>query len=125
MGILIRLIISALAVGLTTLILSGIEIVSDSTGEKVLTVVVVAAIFGLINAILRPIIKTIGCWAYILTLGLVSFFVNGALLLLTSYLAEQADLPFHVDKFWPTAVLGALLIGVISWVLNMVVPDND
>jgi len=74
--------------------------------------------------VLRPIIKTIGCWAYVLTLGLVSLVVNGALLLLTSKIAEAVDLPFHVDHFWPSAVLGALFIGVVSWLLNFLVPDG-
>ena len=43
----------------------------------------------------------------------------------TSWLCGKLDLPFHVDKFWPTAVLGALLVGVVSWLLNMFVPDKD
>jgi putative membrane protein len=77
-----------------------------------------------VNAVLRPIIKTIGCWAYLLTLGLVSLVVNGALLLLTSKIAGALDLPFNVDKFWPTAVLGALFIGVVSWLLNFLIPDR-
>ena len=81
-------------------------------------------IFGVVNAVLRPIIKTIGCWAYLLTLGLVSLLVNGALLLLSSWIAGKLDLAFDVDKFWPTAVLGALFIGVVSWVINLVVPDG-
>lgn len=123
MGILIRLAVSAFTVWLATLVISGITVEGD-TGRKVLTLVVVAVIFGVVNAVLRPIIKTIGCFAYILTLGLVSLVVNGALLLLTSKIAEALDLPFHVDKFWPTAVLGALFIGVVSWLLNFFVPDG-
>jgi putative membrane protein len=97
--------------------------VDASGGRKVLTLVLVAAIFGIINAVLRPIIKTIGCWAYLLTLGLISLVVNGALLKLTSYVADKIDVPFHVDG-WKTAILGALFIGVVSWILNMVVPDG-
>ena len=123
MGILIRLAVSAFTVWLATLVISGITVGGD-TGRKVLTLVAVAVIFGVVNAVLRPIIKTIGCWAYVLTLGLVSLVVNGALLLLTSKIAEAVDLPFHVDHFWPTAVLGALFIGVVSWLLNFLVPDG-
>ena len=123
MGLIIRLAVSAFALWLATLVIKGITI-GGSTGNKVLTLVVVAAMFGVINAILRPIIKTIGCWAYLLTLGLISLVVNGALLMLTSYVAGKLDLAFHVDKFWPTAVLGALFIGVVSWIINLVVPDG-
>jgi putative membrane protein len=123
MGLIVRLAVSALALWLSTLVFKGIT-VTGTTGRQVLTIVLVAAIFGIINAVLRPIIKTIGCWAYLLTLGLISLVVNGALLLLTSYVADKINLPFHVDKFWPTAVLGALFIGVVSWIINLVIPDG-
>jgi putative membrane protein len=124
MGLLIRLAISALALWIATLLFSGITL-GGTAARQALTVVIVAAIFGIVNAILRPIIKVVGCWAYVLTLGLVSIFVNGALFMLTSWIAGKLDLPFHVDQFWPTAVLGALFVGVVSWVLSMVVPDGD
>src|SRR5262249_11029342 len=119
----IRLVVSAFTLWLSTLVLTGIT-VNGSVGTKVLTLLIVAAIFGVINAVLRPIIKMIGCWAYLLTLGLISLVVNGALLMLTSYIAGPLDLAFHVDKFWPTAVLGALFIGIVSWIISLVVPDG-
>jgi len=125
MGILIRLAISALALWITTVIVPGITLSTDSIGEAVLTLVVVAVIFGVINAVLRPIIKTVGCAFYVLTLGLVAIVVNGALFLLTSWIAGEFDLPFHVDDFWPSAVVGALLVGIVSWVLNALVGDKD
>jgi putative membrane protein len=124
MGILIRLCISALALWISTLVISGITLGGDSVPAKVGTVFAVAIIFGLINAILRPIIKTVGCVFYVATLGLVAIVVNALLFMLTSWIAGQFDLPFHVANFWPSAVLGALLVGIISWVLNLVVPDG-
>jgi putative membrane protein len=124
MGIVIRLCISALALWISTLVISGITLGASSIPAKVGTVFAVAIIFGLVNAILRPIIKTVGCMFYVLTLGLVAIVVNALLFLLTSWIAGQLDLPFHVANFWPSAVLGALLVGIISWVLNMVVPDG-
>ena len=123
MGLIVRLAVNAFTLWLSTLLIKGIT-VEGTAGRKVLTLVLVAALFGIINAVLRPIIKTIGCWAYILTLGLISLIVNGALLMLTSYVADKANLTFHVDKFWPTAVLGALFIGVVSWLINLVIPDG-
>jgi putative membrane protein len=122
-GIVIRLIISALALWISTLLIDGIT-VGGTAAEKAGTLLVVAVIFGVVNAVLRPIIKVLGCWAYALTLGLIAIVVNAALLMLTSWIAEQLDLSFDVDKFWPTAVLGALLIGIVSWLLNLVVPDK-
>jgi putative membrane protein len=123
MGILIRLVISALALWVSTLVIDGINI-EGSAAEQAGTLLVVAVIFGVVNAVLRPIIKVLGCWAYALTLGLVALVVNGALLMLTSWIAGELDLSFDVEKFWPTAILGALLIGVVSWLLNLVVPDK-
>jgi putative membrane protein len=124
MGILIRLATTAAALLISTFVLTGITL-EGSVSKKAVTLVAVAAIFGLVNAVLRPLIKTIGCAVYIFTLGLAALVVNGALFMLTSWIAGQLDLPFHVDKFWPTAVVGALLVSVVSWVLGMFVPDRD
>jgi len=123
MGILIRLAISAVSLWIATVVIGGINVTTDSTGKKIGTLVLVAAIFGIVNGVLRPIIKVVGCAFYLLTLGLIALVVNGALFLFSSWIADQLGLPFHVDNFWPSAVLGALLVGVISWLLNMAVPD--
>lgn len=125
MGILIRLGISALALWIATLVVPGIDLGGASVPAKVGTVIAVAVIFGVVNAVLRPIIKTVGCVFYVLTLGLIAIVVNALLFLLTGWIAEQLGLPFEVDNFWPAAVLGALLVGVVSWLLNLLVPDRD
>ncbi|HET8662099.1 MAG TPA: phage holin family protein [Micromonosporaceae bacterium] len=124
MGILLRLGISALALWIATLVIDGITLGGDSVLTKVGTLLAVAVIFGVVNAVLRPIIKTVGCMFYVVTLGLIALVVNGLLFLLTSWIAGELELPFHVADFWPSAVLGALLVGVISWVLNLVVRDD-
>jgi putative membrane protein len=125
MSYLIRLAVSAVALWIATLLISGVQLTTDSTAKKVGTIIVVAAIFGLVNMFLRPIIKTIGCGLYVLTLGLIAIIVNGLLFWLASWIAGGLDLPFHVQNFWPSAVLGALVVGVVSWFLNLVVPDGD
>jgi putative membrane protein len=125
MGILIRLVITAVSLWISTLVIGGIHLTTGSVLGKVGTLLAVAVIFGIVNAILRPIIKTIGCGLYVLTLGLIAVVVNGLLFMLTSWIAGKADLPFHVDHFWPSAVLGALLVGIVSWLLNMLVPDRS
>jgi putative membrane protein len=125
MGILLRLVITAVSLWIATLLIEGIELTTDSVPGQAGTLLAVAVIFGIVNAVLRPIIKTIGCGLYVLTLGLIAVVVNGLLFLLTSWIAGRFDLPFHVDDFWPSAVLGALLVGIVSWVLNMFIPDGD
>jgi putative membrane protein len=125
MGIIIRLAIGAVSLWIATVLIDGIKLTTDSVTGQIGTLLAVAVIFGIINAVLRPIIKSIGCGLYVLTLGLIALVVNGLLFLLTSWIAGQVDLPFHVDDFWPSAVLGALIVGVVSWILNMLVPDGD
>jgi putative membrane protein len=123
MSYLIRLAVGAVALWISTLLISGVQLTTDSTAKKFGTIVVVAIIFGLVNMFLRPIIKTLGCALYVLTLGLIAVIVNGLLFWLVSWIAGVLDLPFHVQNFWPSAVLGALVVGVVSWLLNVVVPD--
>jgi putative membrane protein len=125
MSYLIRLAVSAVALWISTLLISGVQLTTDSTAKKIGTIIVVAVIFGLINMFLRPIIKTIGCGVYVLTLGLIAIIVNGLLFWLVSWIAGGLNLPFHVENFWPSAVFGALVVGVVSWLLNLVVPDGD
>jgi putative membrane protein len=123
MGLVIRIVSTAIALWISTLVLSGITLNTDSTLKKVGTLVAVAIIFGVVNAVIRPVVKAIGCGLYVLTLGLIALIVNGLLFLLTSWIAGVLHLPFHVSGFL-TAVLGALIVGVISWVINAVVPDK-
>jgi putative membrane protein len=119
-GVLVRLAATALAFWLATLIIPGITLDTDSISEAVLTLVLVAITFGVVNAVLQPIIKTVGCGLYLLTLGLIAIVVNALLFLLTSVIADQLDLPFSVDGFWPAAVLGALFVSLVTWVLGLI-----
>ena len=116
MTILLRILVSAAALGVAAWVVPGIVVAGHGDAKKAETLLVVAIIFGIINAVLRPIIKTIGCGLYVLTLGLIALVVNGLLFLLVSWIAGQASLPFHVDNFWPSAVLGALLAGGSGYV---------
>ncbi len=124
LSLILRLACSGAAVWISTLLLSGITVHAKTTAGTVGTVVLVAVIFGVINAVLKPIVKFVGCGLYVLTLGLISLVVNGALFLLASFVAGKLDIPFHVDKFWPSAVLGALLVSVVSWGLGLIVKDR-
>lgn len=124
MGIILRLAASAVAVWIAGLLISGIRVEAETAAGTIGTVVAVAAIFGVINAVLRPIIKTVGCAFYALTLGLIAIVVNALLFLLTGWIAQQLDLPFEIDNFWPSAVLGALVVGIVSWLINLVVTDR-
>ena len=123
MRFLLRLAVSAAALAVATAVLPGIQLTAGSTTSKLLTLIAVALIFGVINAFLKPIIKTIGCLFYILTLGLVALVVNALLLWLASVVAGWLSLPFHITGFVP-AFLGALIISVVTWLLSILIPDG-
>ena len=120
----IRVAITAIALWVATIFVKGISLDTADTSKKIFTLLAVAIIFGVINAFLKPIIKTLGCVFYVLTLGLVALVVNALLLELASVTADHLKLPFHVSGFW-AAFWGAIIVGVVSWFLNMFVSDED
>ena len=123
MTIILRILVSAAALGVAAWVVPGIVVSGHSTASRVGTLLVVAIIFGIINMLLKPIIKTIGCAFYVLTLGLVAIVVNGLLLWLASWVAGQLNLPFHITGF-VAALVGALIVAVVSWALHLVIPDR-
>ncbi len=113
--------VNALALAAAAWLLDDIRVTGDN---EALTLVFVALIFGLVNAIVAPVVKLLSLPFIILTLGLLIFVINALMLLLTEWLANQFDLGFHVDGFW-TAVLGAIIITIATWVLELVLPETD
>jgi putative membrane protein len=120
---LLRVLVSAAALGVATWAVPGIKLTTGADWKKFLTLLGVAVIFGLINATLKPLIKVVGCAFYVLTLGLIALVVNGLLLWLTSVIAGDLDLPFHVKDFW-AGFWGAIIVGLVSWILNLIVGDK-
>ncbi|WBB55906.1 phage holin family protein [Verrucosispora sp. WMMD573] len=122
MGFLIRLAATAIALWITTLIVPGVEVTGRTGYETAFTLLIVALIFGLVNAVLKPVIKVVGCVFYLLTLGLFALVVNALLFLLTDRIARALELPFQVDGFW-AAFWGAIVMAVVTWLISVVVPD--
>ncbi|GGQ74604.1 MULTISPECIES: phage holin family protein [Streptomyces] len=120
----VKTIANAGALAVAVWLLEDITLTGDSTGKKVGTLIVVALLFGLVNFLVKPVVKVLTFPLFILTLGLITLVVNALMLLLTSWLADKLDVSFHVEGFW-TAVLGGLIISVVSWALNVVLPDED
>ncbi len=117
MRLFVKLIINSFALWLTTIIVAGVSVVPFAPGgtlETVLTFLLVAAIFGVVNAIVGNFIRIVAFPIYILTLGLISLVVNGLLLLLAAWLSSLFGFGLVVDDFW-WGVLGALVLGLISW----------
>ncbi len=115
MRIVIRVLINAVALWAAASVIDGIELSSELT-----SILIVAFVFGIINAVLRPIVKLLSLPFIVLTLGLFTFVVNGAMLLVVDWLTEGLD----VDGF-VNAMLGAIVISIVSWALSLFLPDGD
>jgi putative membrane protein len=120
----VKTIANAGALAVAVWLLDKITLTGDSTGKKVGTLIIVALIFGLVNFLVKPIVKLLSLPLVLLTLGLFTLIVNALMLLLTSWVADKLDLSFHVEGLW-TAVLGGLIISIVSWALHVVLPDED
>lgn len=125
--LLLRLLINALALWLTTLIIPAITIKAFPPGgtlEYVITLLLTALLFGLVNGIIGGIIRVVAFPIYVITLGLISLIVNGLLLLLVAWISGLLDFGLVIggdgaERFW-WGVLGAIVLGVISWLIGII-----
>jgi putative membrane protein len=125
-GVVVRVVVNGLALWLAAVIVPGIHIGEQGdTSHTVATVLVVAVIFGIVNAILKPILTVLSLPFIVVTLGLFLLVVNAIMLQLTSWISGNLDLAFHVDHFWWDAVFGALIITIVASALNALLPDRD
>jgi putative membrane protein len=122
MRFIVKVIVVAFALWLTTLIVSGVKVVpyEETTLATVLTYLLIALIFGVVNAFVGTFIRIVAFPLYVLTLGLISFIVNGLLLLLVAWISDLMGFGLVVDGFW-WGVLGALVLGLINWLIGLIV----
>ena len=124
MGILIRVVLNAVAVWIATLLVGGVDVTADSTGGEILTFIVVGALFGLVNATIKPLVKLLSLPLLILSFGLFALVINALLFWLTAEVSGAVGAPFEVDGFW-AAFWGAIVVSLVSWALSIVVKDPD
>ena len=122
-NLIIRLLANAVALAVAAWLVSGITIEGATTGRRILTLLIVAAIFGVINAFVKPIVKLLSLPFIILTLGVLLLFINAFMLWLTSWITGKLDVQFHVDGFW-SALWGAIIITVVGMILNIFLPEK-
>lgn len=124
---LIKTVINAVALWVAAWLIPGIRLAdtSEHWTSRVVTVVLVSLIFGVVNALLRPIVKTLAFPAIVLTLGLFTFVVNAFMLQVTEWISGPLGLSFTIDDFFWDAVFAALVITLVSWALSLVLHDKD
>ena len=123
MRFLIWVVVNALALAAAAWLLDGIDVAGDTTTDQAITLILVALIFGVVNAIVEPIVKLFSIPFIILTLGLFLLVINALMLMLTDWISGLFDLGFTVDGFW-TAVLGGIIITIATWILEAVLPGD-
>jgi putative membrane protein len=117
--LLVRWLVATVAIFVAVKLLPGLRFVGPWW-----ELALVALIFGLVNALVRPLLKLLTCPLIILTLGLFTLIINAAMLGLTAWLAEAFGIRFSVDGFWP-AFWGALVISLVSFLLNLLVGEDE
>ncbi len=124
-GFVIKIIVNAVALWVAAAILPGIMLGDgdDSTARNVGTALLVGAILGVINVAIKPILAILSLPLIVLTLGLFLVIVNALMLGLLSWLSDQLDLAFHVQDFFWDAVLGAIIVSIVSWAVSIVIPS--
>ncbi len=127
-GFVIGTVVTAVAFYILVFLLPGMF---DYDGG-VVGLIVIAVIFGVINGLIGPIVKTATLPISFMTMGLVGFLVNAALLLATAFVSDIAGFPLRVGDFPPdlltadtlvAAIVGAVVLSIISTVIRLVVPD--
>src|SRR5882757_3874197 len=119
---LLRAALTGVALWVVTLVVPGISFVGgDTTLARAGIVFVVAVIFGLVNAIIKPIVQIISIPLYILTLGLIHIVINALMLWITSWITENTThWGLYIEDFWWTAICAAIVLSIVSWLLSLI-----
>ncbi|HNM84296.1 MAG TPA: phage holin family protein [Mycobacterium sp.] len=123
---LIRTVLTGFTLWLVTLIVPGIEFVGYHNGfQKIGVILVVAAIFGLVNAFIKPVVQLLAIPLYILTLGLIHVVINAFMLWIVSWFTRNTThWGLAIDDFWWTAIWAAIVLSIVGWVLGLVIRDT-
>ncbi|RJO76530.1 phage holin family protein [Nocardia panacis] len=128
MTLVLRLIINGVAIWLAAAWVHKIEILSPvdrGTGVKILVVLGIALVFTIVNALVKPIVRILSLPLVVVSLGLFLLVINALMLLLTAKITEAVSNEYglRVEGFW-TAIIGAVIISVVNWVLELLIPDR-
>ncbi len=120
---LLRAALTGVALWVVTLVVPGVTFVGgETTAGRIGVIFAVAVLFGLVNAILKPIVQILSIPLYVLTLGLIHVVINALMLWITARITEDTThWGLSIDHFWFTAIWAAIVLSVVSWVLSLVV----
>ena len=123
--IITKVVINAFAIWIATLVIPAITVGQGSLGHRVLSLLIVGALFGIINTLIKPLVKLFTLPLYLLTLGLISFVVNALMLKLVEWLSGKIGITFDAGPFFWSTIGAAVVITFVSLILNVAIPDGD
>lgn len=123
---LLKTAVNACALGVTAMAVPGIRLGEEAPAlsNRIVTIILVAVLFGIVNALIKPVAQFFSFPFILLTLGLFTVVVNALMLQLTAWIAGGVGLDFSIDSFFWAAVLGSLVVSFISMLLNTLIPDD-
>jgi len=122
---LLRAAVTGFALWVVTLVVPGLSFVGgETTLQRIGIIFVVGILFGLVNAIIKPIVQVLSIPLYILTLGLIHIVINAWMLWITAWITRNTThWGLQIDEFWWTAIWAAIVLSIVSWALSLVVRD--
>lgn len=124
-AILTKVVINAFSVWIATLVIPKVTVDGGDLGHRVLSLLIVGALFGLINTFIKPLVKLFTLPLYLLTLGLISFVVNALMLKIVEWLSGKIGITFDAGPFFWSTLGAAVVVTFVSMILHVTVPDRD
>jgi putative membrane protein len=120
-----KVVINAFAIWIATLVVPQVDVGDGSLGNQILSLLIVGALFGVINTFLKPLVKLFTLPLYLLTLGLFTFVVNALMLKIVEWLSDRIGITFDAGPFFWSTLGAAVVVTFVSLILNVTVPDKD
>ena len=124
-SIITKIVINAVAIWIATLVVPKVDVGDGSLGQRILSLLIVGALFGIINTFIKPLVKLFTLPLYLLTLGLFTFVVNALMLKIVEWLSGRIGISFDAGPFFWSTLAAAVVITFVSMILNVTVPDGD
>jgi putative membrane protein len=124
-SIVTKVVINAFAIWIATLVVPQVDVGDGSLGNQILSLLIVGALFGVINTFIKPIVKLFTLPLYLLTLGLFTFVVNALMLKIVEWLSDRIGITFDAGPFFWSTLGAAVVVTFVSMILNVTVPDKD
>jgi putative membrane protein len=123
--VLTKVVINAVAIWIATLVIPQVTVEGSTVGETLLSLVIVGALFGLINTFIKPVVKLFTLPLYLLSLGLISFVVNALMLKIVEWLSGKIGITFDAGPFFWSTIGAAVVVTFVSMILHVTMPDGD